>query len=198
MSNRVAVRQNRTTFGFASQDLYPSYGSQHASLQAKPSNGSPDINDSSSKSSWFPRAHIIPVVLLEPRDVLQSERTFLSFIRFALSLFFTSIGMVIGFHLDSGPDSNNDNGNDNGNSDEPPVRSSLFNHTVSIVLIFLAFATLLVAGVNYFRTVRRYSMKKIKTHSTNNTIMVVCITSVIVTLACLNISLIVERYLKDQ
>ncbi|KAJ8140535.1 hypothetical protein OY671_006274 [Metschnikowia pulcherrima] len=141
-----------------------------------------------SRQTWFPKSHIIRVDLSEPRDVLQSERTFLGFIRFALSLYFTAIGLILGFRLKS--DSDGDSGAKN--------TFSLFNKVVSFMLVFLAFSTLAMAAVNYFRTVRRYSQRKIRTHGTNNTVSVVCVTAVVVTLAGLNVSLIVERYLQES
>lgn len=146
---------------------------------------------SSNRSRWFPQGHILEVSLSEPRDVLQSERTFLTFIRFSLSLYFTAIGMTLGFRLRSVGEPSNDR-------DLPKFNTTVFNHIVSFILIFLAFATLVVAGTNYFRTVRRYSQRRIHSYGTNNTVMVVCITAVVVTLVAVNISLIVERYLQDR
>lgn len=150
----------------------------------------PDLENlgTSSRHVWFPKANIIPVSLSEPRDVLQSERTFLGFIRFALSLFFTAIGLILGFQLRS-----------NGSGGLSPDSSlSTFNRVNSNIMIVLAFLTLLVAGANYFRTVRRYSQKRIQTNGTNNLLVVVCVSAVVVTLAGLNVSLIVERYRRDS
>lgn len=144
----------------------------------------------SRRQVWFPKAHIIRVDLSEPRDVLQSERTFLGFIRFALSLFFTAIGLVLGFLLKSDKPDNHE--------DERRQSFTLFNRVVSFLLVFLAFSTLAMAGVNYFQAVRRYSQRKIRTLGTNNTVLAVCVTAVVVTLAGLNVSLIVERYIQKS
>ncbi|GEQ67797.1 hypothetical protein JCM33374_g1462 [Metschnikowia sp. JCM 33374] len=145
------------------------------------------------RQAWFPQSHILRVELSEPRDVLQSERTFLGFIRFALSLFFTAIGLILGFHLRSDTPENGDNG-----GGPKPRRFSLFNKVVSFLLVFLAFSTLTVAGVNYFMSVRRYSQRKIQTQGSNSMVSVVCVSAVVVTLAGLNVSLIVERYIQDR
>lgn len=155
----------------------------------QPLNDAAEEQRSSNRRRWWPLSRILEVSLSEPRDVLQSERTFLTFIRFSLSLYFTAIGMTLGFRLQSAGKSDRDLPNFNKNA---------FNHAVSFILIFLAFATLIVAGLNYFRTVRRYSQHRIHTYGTNNTTLVVCITAVVVTLVAVNISLIVERYLQDQ
>lgn len=139
----------------------------------------------SSRQVFFPRANVIPVSLSEPRDVLQSERTFLGFIRFALSLFFVAVGLSLGFKLQSNTEA------------LPPKASARFGRVTSILLVVLALVTLIVAGLNYFGTVRRYSQKRINTESTHKTIMTFCISAVVVTLAALNVSLIVESYLQE-
>ncbi|OVF04337.1 hypothetical protein A9F13_28g00374 [Clavispora lusitaniae] len=138
-----------------------------------------------SQPRWFPRFHILPVSSSEPRDVLQSERTLLSFVRFATSLNFTAIGMILNFRLDT---SSGDGDSGSGHFDD-----TTFNSVVSFILVVLAFGTLIVSGWNYFRTVRKYSQKRIHTRSTNNMSMVVCVSAAVMTLIGINISLVVER-----
>ncbi|OBA21532.1 hypothetical protein METBIDRAFT_15140, partial [Metschnikowia bicuspidata var. bicuspidata NRRL YB-4993] len=133
---------------------------------------------------WFREHFIIPVDLSEPRDMLQSERTLLGFVRFALTLSFTAIGLILGFHLKS-------RGAKNG-SDVGP-RWSLFNQAVPFFLAFLALATLATSIANYFQTVKRYSRHRIQNSGPKSALLVVCVTAVVVTLAGLNISLTVER-----
>ncbi|SGZ55944.1 CIC11C00000005012 [Sungouiella intermedia] len=140
--------------------------------------------------SYFPFSHIIDITLSEPRDVLQSERTYLSFIRFSVSLYFTAIGMILGFRLLSsdGPT----------HGTHPGFNKTLFNHIIAYLLIFLSFATLLVCAINYFKTVRRYSQRRIHTYAASNTIIIACVTAIVVALIAINISMIVERYKQDQ
>lgn len=140
--------------------------------------------------TYFPWAHIIEITLSEPRDVLQSERTFLTFIRFSVSIYFTAIGMILGFRLQS---VESPIGRKNPNFNE-----NAFNHAISYLLIFLSFAILLICSMNYFKTVRRYSQKRIHTYAASNTAMVVCVTAIVVTLIAINVSMIVERYTQES
>lgn len=140
---------------------------------------------------WFPRSHVLDVTLSEPRDVLQSERTLLTFVRFTTSLYFTAIGMILGFRLQSA-------GEPTTEPSLPNFNDSLFNRIISFLLISLAFATLVMSGINYFRTVRRYSQKRIHTYGFNNTTMMICVTAIVVTLIGINISLIVERVMLER
>lgn len=140
---------------------------------------------------WFPRANILEISLSEPRDILQSERTLLTFVRFTTSLYFTAIGMILGFRLRS-------SGEPTLEPTTPNFNDSLFNRIVSFTLIALAFATLILSGVNYFRTVRRYSQKRIHTYGFNNATMVICVTAIVVTLIGINVSLIVERVMQES
>lgn len=124
---------------------------------------------------------VLQVQLLEPRDVLQSERTLLTFVRFATSLYFTAIGMALRFRLTSG-------------LDKPEKKSNtLFNKVMAVILLMLAFATLVASGANYLQTVRRYSLKRIHTYGFNNMVMVTLVTAVVLTLIGINVALIVQR-----
>lgn len=139
---------------------------------------------------YFPWAHILEVSLSEPRDVLQSERTFLTFIRFSVSLYFTAIGMILGFRLQSV--------NALVNHTNPNFNKNAFNHAISYLLIFLSFAILLICSLNYFKTVRRYSQKRIHTYAASNRAMVICVTAIVVTLIAINVLMIVERYTQES
>lgn len=138
------------------------------------------------KWSIFPKLKVLDITLSEPRDVLQSERTLLSFVRFSTSLYFAATGMIMGFHLrTSGKEHHH----------LPNFQSGTFNRVMAGILILLAFATLIISGVNYFRTVRRYSQKRIHTYGFNNATMIVCVTAVVLTLIGINVALIVDRLL---
>lgn len=140
-------------------------------------------------SVYFPYSHIIEVTLSEPRDVLQSERTYLSFIRFSVSLYFTAIGMILGFRLLSSDKPGGDH--------RSGFNKIVFNHIIAYLLIFLSFATLMVCAINYYKTVRRYSQKRIHTYAASNTIMVACVTAIVFSLVAINVSMIVERYTQE-
>lgn len=134
---------------------------------------------------------IMKVSASEPRDVLQLERTLLSFIRFATSLFFTALGIVINFKLDSSGKSGN-------NKKRPPFNSSTYSTVASFVLFGLSLCVLIISGVNYFITIQRYAKHKIETYNFNNIATVICMTCIIITLIAISISLIIEGYLDES
>ncbi|CAG91085.2 DEHA2G23760p [Debaryomyces hansenii CBS767] len=139
----------------------------------------------------LPYSLIMKVSASEPRDVLQSERTLLSFIRFATSLFFTALGIVINFKLDSSGKSGN-------NKKRPPFNSSTYSTVASFVLFGLSLCVLIISGVNYFITIQRYAKHKIETYNFNNIATVICMTCIIITLIAISISLIIEGYLDES
>lgn len=137
----------------------------------------------------LPYSLIMKVSASEPRDVLQLERTFLSFIRFATSLFFTALGIVVNFKLDSSGKSE---------QNEPPFQSSQYSTVISFILFVLSFCVLVISGVNYFITIKRYAKHKIETYNFNNLATVICMTSIIITLIAISVSLIIEGYLEES
>ncbi|PVH16014.1 uncharacterized protein CXQ87_003877 [Candidozyma duobushaemuli] len=141
-------------------------------------------NPEEPRRRWFPASKVLEITSSEPRDVLQSERTLLSFVRFSTALYFAATGMVMGFHLRT-------SGKDHGSL--PKFNNGVFNKVMAGILILLAFATLIISGINYFRTVRRYSQERIHTYGFNNVTMIVCVTAVVLTLIGINVALIVER-----
>lgn len=148
----------------------------------------PQPNPQASCFRFFSDLKSIPVSLSEPRDVLQSERTLLTFVRFALSLNFTAIGMILNFRIETSPSEP-----DQGHFDDKK-----FNHAVSFVLVSLALCTLFISGWNYFRTVKKYSQKRIHTRATSNTLMIGCVTAAVLTLIGINVSLIAESYMRRK
>lgn len=141
-------------------------------------------------STWLAHLRVLEITLSEPRDVLQSERTLLSFVRFSCSLYFAATGMIMGFHLRS-----------SGEKDHrhlPNFNNGSFNKIMSSLLIALAFATLVLSGINYFRIVRRYSQKRIHTYGFNDATMIACVTAVVLTLIGINVALIVERIMQTS
>ncbi|CAN3474172.1 hypothetical protein DICA0_A05974 [Diutina catenulata] len=136
----------------------------------------------------FPYNLVMEVSASEPRDVLQSERTTLTFTRFATTLMFTALGMILNFKINS-----------TGEGKEPEHHASDFSRwcqtVVSYVLLVLSLFTLILSGVNYMVTVRRYANHKIQTFAFNNWVTAVCFSAVVITLAAVCVLFIVEGYL---
>lgn len=130
----------------------------------------------------FPYTLLMKVSTSEPRDLLQLERTCLTFVRLASSLFFTALGIMLNFKLDT-----------SGGSQKSS--STLFSVTVSFILLGLGFAALVISGIDYFITIDRYAKHKIDTYNFTNFSTVICMTCIIITLMGISISLIVEEYL---
>ncbi|KAI5958875.1 hypothetical protein KGF57_002309 [Candida theae] len=153
-----------------------------------------DDEENAHVSPHFPYPLVMKVVSSEPRDVLQSERTFLTFTRFATSLFFTALGIILNFKLDT-------SGDDKSKSQDE--RKSGFNHTkfsvaVSYLLLVLSLFVLVVSGSSYYITINRYAQHKIATYNFNNLPTAACITGVIITLIAINVTLIVEGFLETK
>ncbi|KAK6204598.1 uncharacterized protein RJT21DRAFT_9727 [Scheffersomyces amazonensis] len=151
------------------------------------------VNEQSALLGSFPYTLVMKVSASEPRDVLQSERTCLTFIRFSTSLFFTALGIIVNFKFDSSGEKTTPT--------SPPhshFNASLYSTVVSYILLILALATLVLSAVNYFITVTRYANHKIDTYSFNNFATVICMTCVIITLMGASISLIVQGYIEQS
>lgn len=133
----------------------------------------------------FPYSLVMKVSSLEPRDVLQTERTCLTFIRFSTTLFFTALGIVLNFRLES-------------DGKGKKTAQSTFSKVVAYALLTLSIATLLVSGVNYFLVVNRYAMHKISTTNATSFASMMCVTGVIITLVGINIGLIIEGYIEEE
>ncbi|CAX40100.1 conserved hypothetical protein [Candida dubliniensis CD36] len=144
--------------------------------------------------SKFPYSLVMKVETSEPRDVLQSERTCLTFVRFATALFFTALGIILNFKLDTSgtPDDNS------GNNKKKYFNHTAFNSAISYILLVLALFVLFVTGINYFVTINRYAKHKIATYSFNNLTTIIGMTSIIVTLMAINITMIVEGYIEQS
>lgn len=140
----------------------------------------------------FPFSLVLDITTSEPRDVLQSERTTLVFVRFATSLFFTALGIMYNFKLKTADDETSTT------SKYTENQRSIFSTVVSYLLIVLALATLIISWINYFVTVRQYAEHKIYTYNFNNFSTVVIVTAVIITLIGICVALIVESMLQES
>ena len=133
----------------------------------------------------FPYSLVMKVSLSEPRDVLQTERTTLTFVRFATTLFFTAMGMILNFRINS-------SGNPSLGYRHP--FSEWSSTIILFVLIVLALFTLILLGVNYMFSIRRYADHKIHTHGFSNKLTAVCVTAVVLALAAICVLFIIEGY----
>ncbi|KAI3404994.2 hypothetical protein KGF56_002159 [Candida oxycetoniae] len=154
------------------------------------SNGNDDVK----VMSHFPYNLVIKVATSEPRDVLQSERTCLTFVRFAAALFFTALGIILNFKLDT-----------SGNNllDKPGKHPRGFNHSkysqaASFVMLILSLLVLVISTINYFITINRYAQRKIETYNFNNLTTMICMTGIIVSLGVINITMIIEGFLEES
>lgn len=130
---------------------------------------------------------LMQITASEPRDVLQLERTALSFIKFSCTLFFGALAIMLDFRFESG---------DRG--DKPQAGELVYSTVTSFALLALSLAILLVCAVNYMITVRRYASHKIETYNFNNKITVVCMSTVMTVLVGICIALVVQGYTMEK
>ncbi|CAK9437296.1 uncharacterized protein LODBEIA_P16740 [Lodderomyces beijingensis] len=144
----------------------------------------------------FPYNLVMKVTTSEPRDVLQSERTCLTFIRFSTALFFTALGIMLNFKLDT-------SGQEPAQPDPNRRKHPIFNHSkyskaASFMLLILALFVLVLSAVNYFITVNRYARHKIATYNFNNLTTMACMTGIVFTLGVINITMLIEGYVRER
>ena len=82
--------------------------------------------------SKFPYSLVMKVETSEPRDVLQLERTCLTFVRFSTALFFTALGIILNFKLDTSGSPDDNSGNNKKNI-------SITRHSIVPYLIYYLF-----------------------------------------------------------
>lgn len=148
---------------------------------------------STTHTSIFPYSLVLKVLTSEPRDVLQLERTCLTFIRFSTALFFTALGIILNFKLDTSGDKQPTDP-----SDRYKKYHTRFATGMSYALLFFSLIVLIISGVNYFITVLRYAQRKIQTYSFNNFSTMIVMTGIIITLAAINISMLIDEYLQES
>lgn len=121
----------------------------------------------------------------EPRDVLQLERTFLTFLRFSLSLLFTALAIFQHFRLDTS------------GSHDPFRPYNGITVPIAFILVGLALFALMLSTFNYFVTVQRYAQHKISIGGVYNKATVVCMTLIMVSMIGICVLLIVDSYLGE-
>lgn len=88
----------------------------------------------------------------EPRDVLMTERTAFSWMKFSLSLSVISIAVITDFRFPHG----------NGDEDNAPNGSTFNLMAVAIVFISLSLGCIFFGAYGYFQMVRGYDLHKVK------------------------------------
>lgn len=99
----------------------------------------------------------------EPRDILMTERTALSWVKFSITLAAIAITIVTNFRLDTSGD------NDSGDRRSPPWVPR-FSYGVSILFILLSMATLFVGCLSYFQSIYNYKANRVNTYSLKTTL----------------------------
>ncbi|WPK22917.1 hypothetical protein PUMCH_000140 [Australozyma saopauloensis] len=140
-----------------------------------------EISEHTRLVSWLPPSTTLTCTLSEPRDLLQNERTCLSFSKFSVALFFCAFSVILGFSFTDKPT-------------RPSPPNTILSKIVFSLLVFLALASLVVALISYFQTVRRLTQKRIHTIGSHKGLVMACFTAVVVALIAVNSLLIAERY----
>lgn len=92
----------------------------------------------------------------EPRDILMTERTGLTWIKLSVTLTAVAITIITNFRLET----NRENPNYS-----PPHWLPAFSYGVAILFALLSMATLFVGGASYTQSVYNYRMHRINTFS---------------------------------
>lgn len=134
--------------------------------------------------SRFPFTLLLKITASEPRDVLQLERTALTFIRFACTLFFAALAIMLDFRFVTGQTSDT----------TLPVSGVAFATATSFILLALSLTLLIICGINYFVTVRQCAGHKIITSGVNHYGTILCMSSLVVVLVGICVSLVIQGY----
>lgn len=107
---------------------------------------------------------IIDNTTSEPRDILMTERTALTWIKFSITLAAIAITIVTNFRLDTSL-----KGFSTSNSSDP-VWFPKFSYAISIVFVLLSMATLCVGALSYYQSIYNYKTHHINTYSLKTTL----------------------------
>lgn len=157
------------------KDRGPRPGPQNQGLKAEPQDpGVSSAAASGSVSGYRSTLHELTNMLLEtdlmvdnttsePRDILMTERTALSWVKFSITLAAIAITIVTNFRLDTS--------GDGGDGDRrPPPWVPRFSYGVSILFILLSMATLFVGCLSYFQSIYNYKAHRVNTYSLKTTL----------------------------
>lgn len=98
---------------------------------------------------------IIDTTTSEPRDVLMTERTALTWVKFSMTLAAISLTIVTNFRLDTS----------NKNSIRPPYWFPQFSYGISILFVILSMVTLFIGAGLYAQSIYNYKNHSVSTYS---------------------------------
>lgn len=98
----------------------------------------------------------------EPRDILMTERTALSWVKFSITLAAITITIVTNFRLDTSGDGDSDK--------KSPPWLPKFSYGISILFVILSMATLFVGSLSYFQSIYNYKAHRVNTYSLESTL----------------------------
>jgi uncharacterized membrane protein YidH (DUF202 family) len=101
----------------------------------------------------------------EPRDILMTERTALSWAKFGVTLAAIAITIVTNFRLDTSGSFQS-----NPDPDDIPDWFSTFSYRISILFVVLSIFTLAIGWVTYIQSIYSYRSHKVFTYSMKFTI----------------------------
>ncbi|KAG0687968.1 hypothetical protein C6P40_001582 [Pichia californica] len=101
----------------------------------------------------------------EPRDILMTERTALSWVKFSITLATIAITIVTNFRLDT---SGNNSGG--GNDENSPPWLPKFSYGTAILFVLLSMATLSIGCLSYFQSIYNYKEHSVNTYSLKTTL----------------------------
>ncbi|CDK27561.1 unnamed protein product [Kuraishia capsulata CBS 1993] len=94
----------------------------------------------------------------EPRDLLMTERTTLSWIRFSTVLALGCCSVMLNYRFDTDSSDDGDNGDGGAGSSHSAAKL-----TIGALFAALSLFCLIIPGYNYFKAVRNYATEKIET-----------------------------------
>lgn len=121
----------------------------------------------------------------EPRDALLSERTTLSWIRFAGTLALSSVAIMLNYRFQTDGSDNNNNGSHNF------TKSSGYIITIGVTFSVLSLCSIILGGYNYFQTVNHCISQKIKIFDSRPTLLL--LTLIVTVMLVVSITLIVDE-----
>lgn len=109
---------------------------------------------------------IIDNTTSEPRDILMTERTALSWVKFSVTLSAIAITIITNFRLDTSGDGKKIG---DGEKDTPPWFAK-FSYAISILFVLLSMATLFIGCLSYFQSIYNYKEHMVNTYSLKTTL----------------------------
>lgn len=117
---------------------------------------------------WWPQSDIVANRTSEPRDLLMSERTFLSWVKCGVTLCLVAMLVSLNFRL-----------NTQGKDGKVSHKDTPGSFVVSLLLCILGIGCFLVACIAYFQALKSYRDQKIKTYNArflSSYLSILCVT----------------------